>query len=62
MVMAVKALELGKAAEVYAEMMNVSKEGIRVTMKLCQQALDGKGMSEEWHTCRLVPTTRWHRG
>ena len=52
-------MKLGKASglsEVSLEMINASgKVGIDVMMKLCQRALDRKGMLKDWKTSVMVP-------
>ena len=56
---AMNKMKLGKAAgpfEVNMDMiMESGKFGVGVLKKLCQRALDGKGMPEEWKTSVVVP-------
>ena len=56
---AMNKMKLGKAAgpsEVNMDMIMASgKFGVGVLKKLCQRALDGKGMPEEWKTSFVVP-------
>ena len=55
---AMKKMKLGKAAgpsEVNMDMIIASgKFGVGVIKKLCQKALDGKGMPKEWKTSAVV--------
>ena len=49
-------MKLGKASGFSEMSMEASgKIGIELLMKLCQRALDGKGMPKDWNTSVLVP-------
>ena len=58
-VKAIQSMKSGRTTgpfEVSVEMIVASGEiGVKVMMELCQRALDGRGMPDEWKTSVIVP-------